>query len=560
LLREGDNVIGFLMGNGWAKGRFGASHRYHQKQTPYLDRYLLKAELQIVLEDGSSQVIVTDDSWKCAPSPVVFDNLYDGEVYDERKAIRDWSTISCSDQEWEQVKIIDLTREHRKTDGEILKIGKLADRLSLPVIVKETLKPIDILRTPAGETVLDMGQNMTGWLRIRVQEPEGTVLRFQFGEILQDGCFYNENLRTAKAEYVYISDGSEKIAAPHFTFYGFRYVKVEGNTKALNADDFTGCVVYSDLEETGWFKTSDERVNRLFLNAKWSQKDNFLDVPTDCPQRDERMGWTGDAQMFCKTASYNMDTYAFYRKYLRDVWIEQKEQNGMVGHVAPSFLKDLSIVDGFWRGGSCAWGDAAVIIPWTVYEQYGDVAILEECYLSMKMWIDWIVAENLGETGLWEKGFQFGDWLALDGDENQQDDRYGGTDTRLVASAYLKYSSGLVAKAAKTLGLTEDAAYYQAVSDRTKKAIQDAYYTPDGRSKVRTQTAHVLALYMELVEDDQRKNIAKGLLELLEENNMHLKTGFVGTPFLCGALSAEGFQRQPMNYYSRRIFQAGSMR
>lgn len=560
LLQNGDNVIGVMMGNGWAKGRFGASSRYHRNQTPYIDRYLLKAELRLTLQDGSQVVIATEDSWKCAPSPVLADSIYDGEVYDARKEITGWSHALCADSTWENVKLVDVIAcdDHANSDdmiscgdcvklvekagnGETVEIGKPVDRLSLPIIVKEIRKPMEIIHTPAGETVLDLGQNMTGWIRMHVNEPAGTEIKLQFGEILQDGCFYNENLRTAKAEYVYISDGIPKEVEPHFTFYGFRYVKVEGNTKPLHIDDFTGCVVYSDLEETGWLETSDGRINRLFLNAKWSQKDNFLDLPTDCPQRDERMGWTGDAQMFCKTGCYNMDTYAFYRKYLRDIRVEQKEQNGMVGHVAPSFLKDISQVDGFWKGGSCAWGDAVVIIPWTLYEQYGDVTILKECYQSMKMWIDWIVRNNLGQTGLWEHGFKFGDWLALDGDTSQGDDRFGGTDTTLVASAYLKYSAGLVAKAARVLEIEEDAAYYQQISDRTKKAVQDTYYTMDGKSRVHTQTAHILALAMDLVETQQRGKIAEGLLELLNENNMHLKTGFVGTPFICKALSSEGY-------------------
>lgn len=530
MLNDGNNVIGFMMGNGWSKARFGASSRFHRNQTPYIDQYLLKAEIRMILEDGTEQIVTTNASWKCTPSPVLADSIYDGEMYDERKAIRGWSCADYNDGAWDNVQIV--KEPH---------IGKLEDRLSLPIVVKETRKPIEILYTPAGETVLDMGQNMAGWVRMRVNEPAGAEIKLSHGEILQDGCFYNENLRTAKAEYVYISDGTQQEVEPHFTFYGFRYVKVEGNTKPLCIDDFTGCVVYSDLDETGWVITSDERINRLFLNTKWSQKDNFLDLPTDCPQRDERMGWTGDAQMFCKTASYNMDTYAFYRKYLRDVWVEQKEQDGMVGHVAPSFLKDLSKVDGFWKGGSCAWGDAAVIIPWTLYEHYGDISILEECYLSMKLWIDWIVRTNLGPTGLWEHGFKFGDWLALDGDPNLGDDRFGGTDTTLVASAYLKYSSALVAKAAHELGLYEDEVYYQDISDRTKKAIQETYYTKDGQSRVRTQTAHILALAMDLVETEIRGQIAKGLVELLKENDMHLNTGFVGTPFLCKALSSEGY-------------------
>lgn len=534
-LAQGDNVLGVMMGNGWTKGLFGTSSKFHLE--PYLDDYLLKAELRVEFEDGSEQVIVTDDSWKCTASPILADSIYDGEVFDERKAIKDWSAASCSDCDWEHMKVANNIKvnvpEHPV-------LGKLYDRLSLPIVIKETVKPIGFIHTPAGETVLDMGQNIAGWIRMRVHEPAGTVIKLSHGEILQNDCFYNENLRKAKAEYTYISDGSEQVVMPHFTFYGFRYVKIEGNTAELSLDDFEGCVIYSDLEESGWIETSDVRINRLIANAKWSQKDNFLDVPTDCPQRNERMGWTGDAQMFCKTASYNMETYAFYTKFLRDLWVEQKDRDGMVGHLVPSFIKKEPKETSFYWG-SCAWGDASVIMPWTMYTHYGDSYILETQYPSMKGWIDWIVKNNLGPTGLWEHGFNFGDWLALDGDENQEDDRYGGTDVMLVASAYLKYSSELVAKAAKVLGEAADADYYQKISDRTRRAIQEKYYTVDGKCMVQTQTAHILALAMNLVEDEHRKTIAEGLIALLKKNNMHLATGFVGTPFLCKVLSEEGY-------------------
>ena len=528
-LQDGNNVLGLMMGNGWYKAAFGAS-KSHRAQTPFIDKYLLKAELRLTMDDGTEQIITTDESWRCAPSPIVEDSIYGGETYDARLAIAHWSEPSFDDSGWD-------TMIATKAEG----VGELADRLSLPIVIKETVKPIEIIHTPAGETVLDLGQNIVGWLSFKVNEPIGTAIKLQHGEILQDGCFYNENLRYAKAEYTYISDGTQAKASPYFTFFGFRYVKISGNTKPIDLNDFLGCVVYSDLDETGFFTTSDDRINRLYLNAKWSQKDNFLDVPTDCPQRDERMGWTGDAQMFCKTACYNMDTYAFYRKYLRDIWTEQKEFGGRVGHVAPSFFRDYNTFNVFWQGGSCAWGDAAVIIPWTLYEHYGDTAILEECYLSMTGWVDWIDRTVLNGDGLWEHGFKFGDWLALDGNSNQKDDRYGGTDTTYVASAYLKYSAQLVAKAATVLGRTEDAARYQAISDRTKTAIQKAYFAQDGTISICTQTAHVLALAFDLAKKEHRPAVGKALAKLLEQSNMHLQTGFVGTPFLCHALSEAGY-------------------
>lgn len=535
LLAQGKNVLGVIMGNGWAKGKFGFSSQFHLE--PYINEYLLRAELRMELSDETEMVITTDDSWKCKSSPILADSIYDGEIFDERKVIKDWSEAKYCDDDWEKMKIVE---EVRVNVLEHPYLGKMVDRLSLPIVIKETIKPIGFVYTPSGETVLDMGQNMTGWVRMRVHEPAGTMIKLSHGEILQNECFYNENLRKAKAEYIYISDGTEQVAEPHFTFFGFRYVKIEGNTKELTLNDFEGCVIYSDLEESGRITTSDPRINRLYENAKWSQKDNFLDVPTDCPQRNERMGWTGDAQMFCKTACYNMETYAFYTKYLRDLWVEQKDREGMVGHIVPSFIKIEPTETSFYWG-SCAWGDAAVIMPWVMYTHYGDSYILEQQYPSMKAWIDWIVRNSLGSSGLWEKGFNFGDWLALDGDENQVDERYGGTDVTLVASAYLKYSSGLLAKAAQILDKKEDALYYQQISERTCRAIQDRYYNAEGKSIIQTQTAHVLALAMNLVKDEHRNVIAKGLVDLLKENDMHLKTGFVGTPFLCKVLSEEGY-------------------
>jgi alpha-L-rhamnosidase len=236
------------------------------------------------------------------------------------------------------------------------------------------------------------------------------------------------------------------------TFYGFRYIRVDefpGGPRQAKPENFKAIVVHSDIKRTGYVSCSNPLLNQLFSNVIWGQKDNFLDVPTDCPQRDERMGWTGDAQVFCKTASYNMDTYAFYTKFLHDLWREQQKNHGMVSHVVPSFLRESFRESAFWHGGACVWGDAAVIMPWTLYNQYGDITILKRQYASMKAWIDWIVKTYVDEDGLWSGGFQFGDWLALDGHE--KDDRYGGTDRTYIASMYLRYCSGMVADAAHEL-------------------------------------------------------------------------------------------------------------
>lgn len=528
-LKTGDNVIGSMLGNGWAKGRFGV---FQNICKPYVPEFLLRAELRIRFGDGTEIVIPTDEQWECAPSPVLEDGIYDGELYDANKAIANWSVPAMdeADDIWTPV-----ARAYPAY------LGEMEDRLSLPVVIKEIIKPERLIQTEQGEQILDLGQILTGWLRFRVKEPKGSRIRIRYGEAMQDGSLYRENLRSAKAEYVYVSDGYERTVGPYFTFYGFRYALIEGMNGTVNLDDFEACVVYSDMEETGRLRTSDPWINRLYENAKWSQKGNFLDVPTDCPQRDERMGWSGDAQVFCKTASLNMETYAFYTKYLHDLWKEQAMQEGMVGNVVPSMLPVKKSEGSSIYGGAAAWGDAAVIIPWKLYEHYGDACVLRRQYQSMKAWVDWVKRqdEKDGSKRLWLKGFQFGDWLALAGPVAGGTE--GGTDKGLIASAYYKYSAELTAKAAHVLGETEDEAYYKVLAEEIKSALQDEFYTKNGRCAVATQTAHILALAFDLVEDNVKAKTAEGLAALLKKRKMHLATGFVGTPLLCKALSDYGY-------------------
>jgi alpha-L-rhamnosidase len=373
---------------------------------------------------------------------------------------------------------------------------------------------------------------MVGWLEFKTSAPKGTEITLQYGEILQDRNFYRENLRTAKAEYKYIANGEEAVVRPYFTFYGFRYVKVEGWYGELKAEDFAGCVLYSDMELTGHIETSNPLVNRLFLNALWGQKGNFLDIPTDCPQRDERMGWTGDAQVFSGTACFNMDTFAFFSKYGYDLGREQEDKNGMVPMVVPT--------TNLQGGGSSAWGDAATIIPWNVYVQYGDKKILEQQFESMKAWVDYIKREddNSGGKRLWTTGFHFGDWLALDGaDPNFPT---GGTDIAFISSAYYCYSSRIVSKAAKVLGKEELAKEYEALTNEVREAIRDEYFSKNGRITINTQTALIISLFMELAPEDKRERVANDLREKLKKDKNYLKTGFVGTPYLCKVLSENG--------------------
>lgn len=507
LLRSGENRVEVLLGNGLYKGRFGFEGDTSEL---YGNEFALLCEIHVTYADGTKEVLGSDTSWKAGKSKIMGGNLYDGEIYDASFESREVFSVREAE----------------------LGYDRLMARLSLPVVIKEELKPIEILHTPAGETVLDMGQNMVGWLRFVTKAPSGTVIRLQYGEVLQEGNFYRDNLRTAKAEYVYTADGTEQVVRPFFTFYGFRYVKVEGWPGKLNIDDFTGCVLYSDLEDIGSFETSNSLVNRLYENAKWGQKGNFLDVPTDCPQRDERMGWTGDAQVFSGTASFNMDSYAFYQKYGYDMGREQEERDGMVPMVVPA-----ANVSG---GGSSAWADAATIIPWNVYLHYGDKAILEQQFESMKSWVDFIIRsdESTGGKRLWTTGFHFGDWLALDG--NDPDSPMGGTDTDFIASAYYRYSSLLLAKAARVLGRVDLAAYYGRISEEVKQAIEDEFFSKNGRLAIDTQTAYAVALYMDLVPEAHKPRVIEALRKRLKIDGNHLKTGFVGTPYLNQVLSDFG--------------------
>ncbi len=511
-LMVGSNLVSIILGNGWYKGRYGADLGVVGF---YGDRFALIGELHITLENGDELIVATDSVWKAQPSPVIESDIFDGEMVDARieRAIPSPDSFG--------VKPIGIGKE------------RLEAKRSLPVCINEEIKPVAVIHTPAGETVLDMGQNMTGWVRFRTRAPAGTRLHFQFGEVLQEGNFFRDNLRTAKAECTYIADGSEAVVEPYFTFFGFRYVKVSGWVGDLSLDDFTGCVVYSQMDTIGEIETSNAKVNQLIKNAMWSQKGNFLDIPTDCPQRDERLGWTGDLQVFSGTACFNMDTAAFLSKYAYDLAKEQTKTGGMVPHIVPMVNLD--------KGGSAAWADVATILPWNLYEFYGDIDILEQQFESMRAWVDYIKAidESTGGNRLWTEGVHFGDWLSLDGSVHP-DPRRGGTAHDFIASAFYCYSAGLVARAANLLGKAEQAETYGRLSEEVKAAIQQEFFTTTGRLAVPTQTGYVLALFMDLVPDEFRERVENDLIERLNKDQKHLRTGFVGTPYLCRVLSNIG--------------------
>lgn len=497
-----------LLGNGWYKGRFGFDRQLNHSGF-YGDSWKLIAEVHLDYEDGGHEVIGTDESWCIERSSLTFSNIYDGEWCDD--TLEDLPEEEARLDEWE------LSQDR----------PQLMARYSTPVTIHEEISPKELIHTPSGEIVLDLKQNITGSFRLRVQEPKGTKIQLQFGEVMQNGNFYRDNLRTAKAEYRYISDGHERILTPHFTFYGYRYVKITGITKFC-MEDFTGLALYSNICPVGAIRTGNEKVNQLLSNVSWSQKGNFLDVPTDCPQRDERMGWTGDAQVFAPTASFLTDSYAFYRKYLYDIGKEQIATKGMVPNVVPSFG---------YEGTSSVWGDAICIIPWVLYQFYGDATILEEAYDSMVLWLSYI-DETVGGYSEWIKKFHFGDWLALDHPSESPDESAGGTDEDFIAAVYYWNSLKLTANAAEVLGRWQEARNYADKAEEILRDIRKEYFTVTGRCAITTQTAYVLALYYNLTTD--RDKTAKLLERNLQLRSNKLQTGFVGTPLLMPALSEAG--------------------
>ncbi len=526
LLRSGANTVGVILGNGWYKGRFVFDGGFSNL---YGDRMQFIGELKVWLADGRVLTIGTDESWRCHPSPVQASDIYDGEIYDATQQIPDWSQSGCDVALWQSVEIASPLQ------------GTLQPRCNPPIVIKERLNPIKLIHTPKDEFVLDFGQNMTGWVEFTVREPKGSTIRLSFSEIMQNDVFYRDNLRTAKAEYIYISDGRETLARPHFTFYGFRFVRVEGVSN-IHFDDFTACTIMSDLDQIGKIETANPQVNQLFRNALWGQKGNFLDIPTDCPQRDERMGWTGDAAIFAGTASQNMYTPAFFHHYMTNMACEQGRLGGSVPLFVPMPKPPTGQYDHIFfmnkTNGFSVWGDAAAIIPWTLYEMYGDASLLAQHYPTMKAWVDYITknVESSGYHRIWKTGDHLGDWLALDTDDPQS--VHGATDVYYIASAFYYYSASLLAKAAKVAGCADEAKHYAALAEEIKQAFIGEYFDDQGLLTIKeTQTAYVVSLFLGLYPPESKEVLVQHLKERLAARAMHLDTGFVGTPFLCRVLS-----------------------
>ncbi len=516
-LRRGENVVGATLGDGWYRGYAG----WGDARNLYGDRLALLFDLRITYEDGRVQIVGTDETWRSTTGPILHSDIYMGEAYDARLERLGWTAPGSDDSDWAGVRVIDQSER------------VLIASVGPPVRRIDEIRPIVILETAAGETVVDMGQNLVGWVRLKVRGPEGTRVTLRHAEVLdKDGNFYIGNLRKATQLVTYVLKGDgEEVYEPHFTFQGFRYVAVDGYPGPLTRESLTGIVIHSDMPQTGHFETSNPLLNQLQHNIQWGQKGNFLDVPTDCPQRDERMGWTGDAQVFARTAAYNMEVAGFFTKWLGDLAADQGDDGSV-----PSVVPDVLSRDGKFSGGSAAWADAAVIIPWTMYLSYGDTRVLENQYESMKAWVEFM-RRQAGEDSLWNTGRHYRDWLAFA--STASDDPGATTGKDLIATAFFAHSTDLLQRTAEVLGRTEDAAEYEALLSRIKAAFQKEFVTAAGRVGENTQTAYVLALHFDLLPEDLRPEAARRLAAEVRTRG-HLTTGFVGTPYLCHVLTRYG--------------------
>jgi alpha-L-rhamnosidase len=514
LLREGKNAVGVTLGSGWYRGYIGFSG---QKNVYGRDIALL-FQLVVGYSDGTSDTIISDASWKSSTGAIRASEIYNGEIQDARQELSGWALPGYDDKDWKGVTALKFPMDN------------LIGSSSEPVRKHEIFPAVRLIVTPKGEKVLDFGQNLVGWVVANLKGSPGDTITISHAEVLdKTGNFYTDNLRRARSQdrYVLRGDGPAHFE-PHFTFHGFRYIKIEGLAGDPVPGDFTAVALYSDMPKTGAFSCSNPLLDQLQHNIQWGQQGNFLDVPTDCPQRDERLGWTGDAQVFSRTAAYNRGVDNFFAKWLKDVAADQAP-SGAVPYVIPNVLGE---------GSSAGWSDVSTIIPWNVYLAYGDRQVLEQQYPSMKAWVDFMRGKSRND--LWNTGFHFGDWLFY----RPQDDNDGKaavTDKYLIAQCFYAHSTQLLIDAAGVLGRRDDSAVYTGLLQKIKEAFLKEYMTPNGRLVSGTQTAYVLALQFDMLPEDLRAQAAARLAENIKNYNDHLTTGFLGTPYLCFVLSRFGY-------------------
>jgi alpha-L-rhamnosidase len=512
-LVAGANSIGAIVGQGWALGRLG----WEDKRNHYSDRSALFLQLELTYSDRV-EVIGSDETFRTGTGGVLANSIYDGESFDATLEPHGWDRPGFDDSRWTSAEEFDWP-----FDALELPIGPPIRRI-------ENLSAVSIITTPNGKTVVDFGQNISGWVRISVGGDRGTKITLRHAEVMVDSEIDVETLRTAKATDTYVLGGAGlETWEPRFTFHGFRYVEVDGWPGNLDANSVTAIVVHSDMTRTGWLDTSNALLNQLHSNAVWSMRDNFVGVPTDCPQRDERLGWTGDINAFAPTAAFLYDVRGVLGSWLRDLGIEQ-QQKGFVPWVVPDILSTPS-------SPTALWSDTAVSLPWVLYREHGDQQILTDAYESMTTFIR-DVAGRLDEHGLWSTGFQYGDWL--DPDAPIDNPAGGKTDRHLVASAYLCKTSKEMAQTAHILGRTDDALEFDALANLVRNAFRREFVTRAGRIVNESATAYALAITFGILDPDEVLHAGDQLAALVAKSGYRISTGFAGTPLVTDALTLTG--------------------
>ena len=519
-----ENTLALGVGQGWAVGYIGHVKTHNW----FADHVSALAWLDITFADGTKQCIATNENWKVYTNEVTFSELYHGETVDKTA----------------EIKCLGNALADKLT-------GKVIAQMGEDITEQERLAAVELIVTPKGERVIDFGQNMTGYVEVAITAPRGSRIVLHHAEVLDsEGNFYTGNYRSARNENTFICSGNADVFKPTYSFQGFRYIKlVEYPFAQVDLSGFTAISVNSNMKRTGSYRCGNEKINQLYHNIIWGQKSNYLDIPTDCPQRDERLGWTGDAQVFCRTAAINFDVEKFFIKWLGDMAIEQAKEDGIVRGIIPVAQPHATRI-------SAAWGDASCIIPWQLYEAYGNKKLLKQHLPMMKAWVNYLRRTG-PEEYLWLGGFHYGDWLAMDAGE---DSYVGATSNDLIASAFFAWSTEMIVRAGKVLG--EDVSEYEELYANVRKAFRE-YFMENGMPKeefplteipqpgkdkvidtVRkgvTQTGITLILHFGLCEEEERPALAAKLVELIRENENRMTTGFVGTPYLLHVLSAHGY-------------------
>jgi alpha-L-rhamnosidase len=551
LIAHGRNVIGAVLGDGWWSGHVG----WQETRARYgsLENSLL-VQLELELANGKRMTLGTDGTWNCNTGPVLSSDFMMGEIYDARHECKGWDRADFNDgRERHSVRAAAASGMAALPWLPALEVASpnvpLVAQRSEPVRITETIAPVSVKQIRPGVFIYDLGQNITGWIRLRVKAPAGTRVQLRHGERLNpDGTLYTENLRRAKAMDVYIcKGGGTEVWEPHFTFHGFQYVELTGLPAAPKPsggggpsepgkDAVTGCAIHSATTPAGCFECSHAGVNRLWLNGLWSQRDNFLSVPTDCPQRDERLGWMGDAQVFLRTASYNMDVAAFFTKWMIDVEDAQTPE-GIFPDTAPRLREGKNFVGLDQLCGAAGWADAGIIVPWTLWRVYGDRRIIERHWPAMTKWLDWIERHNPDGLRTRKLGNNYGDWLCIPSDTTF---RTHSPMKNLLATAYWADDAAKMARMARELGCAAEAKRFEAMFEKVRAAFQKEFLRKDGRLTVETQTPYLLALAFNLLPENVRARAAKHLVGKIKALDWHLSTGFIGISHLNPQLTLTG--------------------